>query len=91
MAVDRSMAELEGFLTARADHLLRTAVPVPAGFRKVTFPQAGTPILRLLPVSLLPKPALLCPPPSSAGPACDFKTSAPRGFPAPAFNRPPGY
>lgn len=48
-------------------NLAKLAVPVPSGFRQVTFDQAGLPILRLFPNALLPKPGMVC---ASAGPAC---------------------
>jgi hypothetical protein len=85
------------WLSPTRQNLAELTVPVPAGFRKVSFLQAGTPILRLLPAGLLPKPAALCPSPgpspapSPADPACKFGISAPRAFPAPVFKRPLAY
>jgi hypothetical protein len=69
------------WLAPTTQNLAKLTVPVPAGFRKVTFSQVGTPILRQLPARLLPTPASPCP--SPAGPAC-MVSGTPRPFPTPA-------
>jgi hypothetical protein len=72
------------WLPATAQNLAKLTVPIPAGFRQVTFAQAGTPILQKLPARLVPRPAAFCPP--STGPACLFATGgAPRPLLAPKF------
>jgi hypothetical protein len=56
------------WLPATTQNLAKLTVPVPAGFRQVTFAQAGRPILQNLPARLVPGPAAFCP--ASTGPAC---------------------
>ena len=70
------------WLPPTKQNLAKLTVPVPAGFRQVTYPQVGMPILKQLPA--LQKPALLCTSPS--GLTCKHPISGlPRAFPTPAL------
>ena len=68
------------WLPPTAQNLANLTVPVPAGFRQVTYPEVGMPIMKNLPAGLRPKSVSLCPP--SAGAAC---LRAPHALPAPAL------
>lgn len=74
------------WLPPTARNLTLLTVPIPAGYHQVTFPQAGTPILRKLANGAPPKASALCP--SPAGPACLVATSGLRGLLPAAFKFP---
>lgn len=73
------------WLPPTTQNLAKLTVPVPAGFRQVTYPEVGMPIMKNLPAGLRPKPVSLCPP--SAGAAC---LRAPYALPTPALPHPTG-
>ena len=62
MAAGRSTAELERFLwlPPTAQNLAKLTVPVPAGFRKVSFPAVATPTFKQISPALLPRPKAFC-------------------------------
>ena len=75
------------WLPPTAQNLAKLTVPVPAGFREVSLPQAVEPNLKLIPGGSLPKPAAICP--SPAGGPCRFSTAHPVPFVSPlALARP---
>ena len=66
------------WLPPTARNLAKLTVPIPAGFRKVSLPEAVLPILQVIPSGSLPKPTAICP--SPAGRAC----KSPAALPSPA-------
>jgi hypothetical protein len=63
------------WLPPTAQNLAKLTVPVPAGFRQVSLPQAVAPNLKLIPGGSLPKAAALCP--SPPGVPCGFNAARP--------------
>jgi hypothetical protein len=63
------------WLPPTAQNLAKLTVPVPAGFRKVSLPEAIMPNLKQIPGVPLPKQATLCP--TTAGGACKNKPPVP--------------
>jgi hypothetical protein len=63
------------WLPPTAQNLAKLAVPVPAGFRQVSLPQAVAPNLKRIPSGSVPNPAATCPP--TAGAPCGFNAARP--------------
>jgi hypothetical protein len=66
------------WLPPTAQNLAKLAVPVPAGFRQVSLPQAVAPNLKLIPSGSVPNPPATCPP--TAGVSCGFNAAHPGPF-----------
>jgi hypothetical protein len=66
------------WLPPTAQNLAKLAVPIPAGFRQVSVPQAVAPNLKLIPSGSVPNPPATCPP--AAGVPCGFNAAYPGPF-----------
>jgi len=69
------------WLPPTAQNLAKLTVPVPAGFRQVSLPQAVVPNLKKIPAGSLPKPAAFCP--ATAGGRCEYNATPPVPFKSP--------
>jgi hypothetical protein len=63
------------WLPLTAQNLAKLTVPIPAGFRQVSLPEAVRPILKQIPGGPLPRPMALCPPLGGLG--CKSRTVVP--------------
>jgi hypothetical protein len=70
------------WLPPTAQNLAKLTVPIPAGFRKVSFSAVAAPTFKQIPAALLPRPGAFC-----LMPAANACKSAPVGFGRPS----PGY